>query len=80
MIIACNYEQKQKGKLSTKRDTDRLSLGKRTRSKHDPEKIMELMTGEEKEVAGFKKQEAVHRTLREFLKAMKAEGRLYEDK
>lgn len=27
MIIACNYEQKQKGKLSTKRDTDRLSLG-----------------------------------------------------
>lgn len=80
MIIACNYEQKQKGKLSTKRDTDRLSLGKRTRSKHDPEKIMELMTGEEKEVAGFKKQEAVHRTLREFLKAMKAEGRLYKDK
>lgn len=38
------------------------------------------MAGEEKEVAGFENQEVVHRTLREFLKAMKAEGRLYDNK
>lgn len=78
MIIACNYEQKQKGKLSTKRDTDRLSLGEEeNKVKTGPSKNGAM---EEKEVVGFENQEAVHRTLREFLKAMKAEGRLYENK
>ena len=52
---------------------------KRTRSKQAPVK-MELMTGEEKEVVGFENQEAIYRNLREFLKALKAERRLYENK
>lgn len=68
-----NYQQRET-------QIDCLWGRRRTRSKQAPEKKMELMAGEEKEVVGFENQEAVHRNLREFLKAMKAEGRLYENK